>query len=99
MSQVEKSLTPLKAIREKCIECSGGNRAEVANCEQSDCSLYFYRKGTNPRRRRVGTVKNIAPSSSAVAGGYQHTTPSEIVDETPTQQATGDQGGPLANVS
>jgi hypothetical protein len=40
--------SPLRAIRAKCIDCSGGSRAEVRRCTVTDCSLYPYRMGKNP---------------------------------------------------
>lgn len=43
-----KQLTPIKAIRQYCIACSGWNRAEVAKCELDDCTLYPYRMGHRP---------------------------------------------------
>lgn len=99
MKQGERSQTPLRAVRLKCIECSGDNRAEVAHCEQSDCSLYIYRMGINPKRKRIGRVRNIRPSSVTTGGGYEHITVPAIEGETPTQQAAGTQGGALAKVS
>ena len=44
----EKLLTPIKAIRAKCLECSCGNNAEVRECVIPDCPLYPYRMGKNP---------------------------------------------------
>lgn len=44
----QKTLTPVKAIRAKCIECSGGNRSEADRCQIKDCPLYAYRHGKNP---------------------------------------------------
>ena len=44
----EKRLTPIKAIRAKCLECSCGNNAEVRECVIPDCPLYPYRMGKNP---------------------------------------------------
>ena len=46
-----KILTPIKAIRAKCIECSGGNRVEADRCQIKDCSLYAYRHGKSPNRK------------------------------------------------
>ena len=43
-----------EAIRARCIDCSGGNRAEVRNCEFTDCPLWPFRMGTgkqDPRAR------------------------------------------------
>ena len=49
-----KILRPLKAIRAKCVECSGGSTAEVKACEAEDCPLYPYRFGHNPQRAAIG---------------------------------------------
>lgn len=41
-------MTPLKAIRAKCIECCCGNMAEVRRCPIKGCALYEFRMGHNP---------------------------------------------------
>ena len=38
----------LAAIRAKCLDCSGGNRAEVADCLVRSCPLWPFRSGANP---------------------------------------------------
>ena len=43
-----KVLTPVKAIRAKCLDCMCGQANEVKICPIEDCSLYPYRFGTNP---------------------------------------------------
>ena len=43
-----------KAIRERCLNCSGWIHKEVSNCEFSDCPLYPFRSGQgrqNPKAR------------------------------------------------
>lgn len=40
--------TPIKAIRAKCLDCSGGNTAEVRRCQVVDCPLWQYRMGVRP---------------------------------------------------
>ena len=45
----EKILTPIKAIRSYCIECSGGAKAEVKFCTIEKCPLYPYRMGKRPK--------------------------------------------------
>ena len=45
----EKKLTPLKAIRAKCLECSCGQAKEVRLCILKDCPLYPYRMGKRPK--------------------------------------------------
>lgn len=43
-----KKLTPMKAIRQKCLECSSGSANEVRLCPVSKCALYMYRFGHRP---------------------------------------------------
>lgn len=40
--------TPIKSIRLKCIECSGGSRKEAASCHITTCYLWPYRMGHRP---------------------------------------------------
>lgn len=35
----------LRAVKAKCLECSGGNRKEVDTCNLSKCPLFLYRQG------------------------------------------------------
>lgn len=41
-------LTPMKAIRKKCLECSNGSFNEVKLCPIINCALYSYRFGHRP---------------------------------------------------
>ena len=43
-----KRISPIKAIRLKCVECSGGSRHEVSLCSIESCALYPFRFGKNP---------------------------------------------------
>ena len=47
----QKILTPLRAIRAKCIDCSAGSMKEVRECVLLDCPLYPYRLGKSPNRK------------------------------------------------
>jgi len=52
--------TPLKAIRAKCLDCSGGEYKEVRECpfdgkQDEECPLYPLRMGTGSR----ATLKRI----------------------------------------
>lgn len=47
----QKILTPLRAIRAKCIDCSAGSMKEVRECVMLDCPLYNYRLGKSPNRK------------------------------------------------
>ena len=46
-------LTPMKAIRRKCIDCSCGSSNEVKLCPVKNCPLYDYRFGKDPHRKKV----------------------------------------------
>lgn len=50
----EKKLTPLKAIRAKCLDCCCWQASEVKLCPVRDCALYPYRMGHNPSRKGKG---------------------------------------------
>lgn len=48
-----KKLTPIKAIREKCLDCCCGSANEVKLCTVERCALYPYRFGKNPYLREM----------------------------------------------
>lgn len=43
---------PVKAIREKCLDCCCGSYTEVSTCTATKCALYPFRFGKNPYRQR-----------------------------------------------
>lgn len=43
-------LTPIKAIRAKCLDCSNYQYKEVRLCPVKTCSLYPYRMGKRPKK-------------------------------------------------
>ena len=49
-------LTPVKAIRKKCLDCSAYLPAEVRRCQIRDCVLYEYRMGKNPTLKGKGNA-------------------------------------------
>ena len=44
----EKRVTPLRAIRAKCLDCMCGSASEVSLCPSNGCPLYGFRFGKNP---------------------------------------------------
>ena len=48
----ETNLTPIKAIKAKCLDCCCGDRAMVKECPSKDCPLWAFRLGKNPNRSR-----------------------------------------------
>ena len=59
---LEKTLTPMSAIRAKCQECSNFQYSEIKRCPVVDCALFPYRLGRRPRETEI---KN----KTAVSGG------------------------------
>ncbi len=44
-----KRLTPVKAIRAKCKDCSGNQLVVIRKCQITDCALFPYRMGRRPK--------------------------------------------------
>ena len=44
-----KKLTPMKAIRAKCLDCSNGSFQEVRECPVTECPLHHLRSGHRPK--------------------------------------------------
>ena len=62
-------LSPVKAIKQHCLECSGGSKKEVRLCVITDCPLHPYRLGKNPNRagiKKASQVKKIELADSKV---------------------------------
>ena len=57
----------LKAVRAKCLDCSGSMVAEVAGCLVKNCALYPFRMGKNPWRPPVSEAQflTMQPVTSA----------------------------------
>jgi hypothetical protein len=51
-----KTLTPMTAIRSKCMQCSNWQYGDITQCPITDCALWPYRFGKNPDRRGVGNT-------------------------------------------
>lgn len=49
MADEMKILTPIKAIRKKCLECSNNQYSEIRYCPIKECALYPYRMGKRPK--------------------------------------------------
>jgi hypothetical protein len=55
----------LKAIRAKCLDCSGGSPSEVADCLVKNCALFPFRFGSNPWREGVSEARREARRRAA----------------------------------
>lgn len=56
-------LTPMRAIRAKCLECSNGQVKEVRLCPIKRCALYEYRLGHRPKDEEFTAENNLDEKS------------------------------------
>jgi hypothetical protein len=55
---MDQRTNPVKAIREKCLDCCCGAHSEVDKCAITQCQLWPFRYGRNPyRAKRVLTAE------------------------------------------
>lgn len=50
--QIRRSIgvpSPLRVIRENCLDCTGGSPAAVKSCGIVECRMWPYRFGRNPK--------------------------------------------------
>lgn len=62
-------MTPLKSIRARCLDCSGGSSKEVRECSFTDCPLYEYRLGHRPKEKMLTPMKAIRAHCVACCDG------------------------------
>jgi hypothetical protein len=53
-------VTPLKAIRLKCLDCCNGQRDEVLHCQVPGCPLYCWRFGRRPKDQEKAILGRLA---------------------------------------
>lgn len=52
-------MTPLQAIKAKCLDCSGGELNEVRHCPKEDCALHPFRRGKKPKEARQYSPEEV----------------------------------------
>jgi len=57
----------VKALRKHCLWCAGGSKEYVRECPTETCSLYIYRYGRNPAKKRQ--FKPLSKISTFEDGG------------------------------
>lgn len=60
-----KRLTPIKAIRAKCLDCCAGQNNEVKLCPVEKCPLYPYRFGHRPKESNYTTNDSFSEKGTA----------------------------------
>lgn len=75
---------PVKAIREKCLDCCGGSKAEIRKCVSTDCAIWPFRMGTNPfRKKAVLTAEEKKRRAQRLRSGSISVTQPEPNTESP----------------
>lgn len=59
--EANKPLTPIKAIRQKCLDCVCFQAAEVRRCPSISCPLYPYRMGHRPKNTGAAGAETDEP--------------------------------------
>lgn len=52
---MKSKLTPIQAIRAKCLDCACNSYSEVKLCNIPSCPLYPYRLGKRPKNNSTST--------------------------------------------
>jgi hypothetical protein len=60
-----KAMSPMEAIRARCLDCSGGSPQEVRLCAHAACPLWPFRMGKNPWRAPPSEAQREARRESA----------------------------------
>jgi hypothetical protein len=72
-------LTPIRAIREKCKDCCGGQLAEIRQCPVYTCPIWPYRMGHRPTDKTYADKppRFDAPAHLPVWDGQRIVSPDE----------------------
>ena len=63
---MEERITRGKAIRLKCLDCCGGNHAEVRRCTAISCPLWRYRMGNEKKAQEAAKAEeNLGGASTS----------------------------------
>ena len=82
-------MSPMQAIRRRCLDCSGQQIAEVKLCEAVTCPLWPFRAGRHPYTRKALLEADSGEGPSAGTLEPRSSSPSGIG----LQEASGGKGG------
>lgn len=98
-------LTPLRAMRAKCLDCCCGSAKEVRLCPMPECPLYAYRLGKDPARSgkggNIAALRKFAVSEGAVFAPTASDDPEHHppVDHAEVPQNSRENGGVFATIA
>lgn len=83
-------MTPMRAIRLRCLDCCCGSAVEVKRCPCPDCPLYQYRLGKNPKRAGLGgNIASLRSKPGSTRDSRARTVPADL-GAVPTSDAASD---------
>lgn len=77
----DEKISPLRAIRAKCLDCSGGSRQEITLCPVKECPLHPFRSGKNPFTKRTLTPEQKAAAAARLSARRTRKPLDERTDE------------------
>lgn len=57
---MNENLTPIQAIRRKCLECCNGQHKEIRECLIDSCALYEFRIGDRYPKKDESNTEQIS---------------------------------------
>jgi hypothetical protein len=69
-------ITPLKAIRLKCLDCTGHQKNEIKACPSVDCPLWKFRLNIHPFTKKNLSNPFLEPNNFV---GLENRTSSEVI--------------------
>jgi len=84
-----KPMSPMQAIRRKCLDCCAGQIIEIKLCEAVTCSLWPFRAGRHPYTR----TRVLEAISEASASGGTAVAENDSSSPTGLQDASFQEGG------
>ena len=67
-------VSPLRALRLKCLDCCNGSAQKVRFCTVVDCPSWPFRLGKNPWRRKLDPQERAALQARLVPNGASEST-------------------------
>ena len=59
-------LTPIKAIRAKCLDCTCNQPKQIRECTITTCALWPYRMGKRPKQEELcGVAREVGRNDAA----------------------------------
>ena len=68
-----RKITPLKAIRLKCLDCTCNQPLEVRLCTAENCPLYAFRTGHRPQKGNYTSTESYNEKTAPTTAKNENT--------------------------